>query len=146
MTGVGELPPVPQSSLLVRVGLLTRNGEVAGVDGPHPDAELLKAVDRFEFLDERAGRLWRKACEYSEKGKRHKEIRESAFAYRDEKQQLEAKIASTPATTIIGAAAKISVAIAVIDPTGEGISKIGTLYQLPLIALIEAKRVLGGDA
>ncbi len=139
-----EAPPLPdRPDALVRAGILTPAGKVIGAEGPNPDAGLLELIDRYDFLIERRHRLWMRAREYDQNGKRHKALSEEAFKYRDEIEQLEIKIAANPAKTIVGAVAKISAAMNYIDPTGEGISKNGTQHRLSLTALIDAKAMLG---
>jgi hypothetical protein len=146
MSAVHGTQPTPpkRPDILVRCGLITPAGKVAGAE-TQPDADLLSLIERYEALLERRHRLWIQAREYDQNGRRHKQLSDEAFKYRDEIERLEIKISETPAKSVIGAAAKVSAAMYLIDPMGEGISKNGTQHRLSLAALVDAKAMLGAE-
>jgi hypothetical protein len=128
-------PTAPKRpAILERCGLLTPAGKVAGAE-MHPDADLLALIERYETLLELQLR-WLQARESDQNGTRYKQLSDEAVRNCNETWRLEIKISETPANSILGAVAKVSAAMRLIEVG------IGSRSGLPLAALADAREML----
>lgn len=123
----------PFHQVLRQAGLILDTGEVAGADASHPDAALLDLMRRYSLESHHARALLHQVEALGEDHRDYPRTFEEFRSHQFAADDLEKAIADTPARTREAASAKMMLALATVDPEGEGC--FASLFQLCASAL-----------